>query len=131
MLPVAAHYQRMKGMRKVMAKYERSLEGDFDEVLQKLHNDITKGSASASFEDGSDLSTGPVRLAVRVYERYSMMGGNRVSMNITLLGNGRSLFISAITAGGSQAVFFKLNTIGENAFLNSCSRSVEDYIQAH
>lgn len=111
-----------------MAKYERSLTGDFDELLQKLHSDITKGSISASYEDGSDTTAGQVRLAVRVYERYSMMGGNRVSMNLTLLGDGRNLFLSAITSGGSQALFFKINTFGESAFLESCRRSVEDYI---
>jgi hypothetical protein len=111
-----------------MAKYERSLEGDFDELLQKLHADITRGSISASYEDGSDRTAGQARLAVRVYERYSMMGGNRVSMNLTLLGDGRNIFVSAITSGGSQALFFKINTFGESAFLESCSRSVEEYI---
>ena len=30
-------------------------------------------------------------MAVRVYERYSMTGGNRVSMNVTVLGVGNEL----------------------------------------
>lgn len=59
-----------------------------------------------------------VRCAVRVYERYSMFGGNRLSMNVTLFGKDGDLFLTAITSGGSQAVLFKLNTLGEDAFLN-------------
>lgn len=111
-----------------MAKYERVFKGDFDHFLSTLHQSILEGSASASYEDGSDLSAGSLRLAVRVYERYSMAGGNRVSLNITLLGNGPDLFVTAITAGGSQALFFKLNTFGEETFLEQCVDSIECYI---
>lgn len=49
-------------------------------------------------------------------------------MNVTLLGVEEDLFITAITSGGSQAVFFKLNTIGEETFLDKCITSVENYI---
>lgn len=112
-----------------MAKYERSLKGDFDEFLKWIHGDITNGSASVTYEDGSDIDLGDAHVAVRVYERYSMAGGNRVSMNVTVTGMGEDLFISAITSGGSQAVFFKMNTIGEETFLEICEDSVESYMQ--
>jgi hypothetical protein len=52
-----------------------------------------------------------------------MMGKNRVSLNVTLVGNGDNLHISAVTSGGSQAVFFKINTFGEEAFLD-CLRNI-------
>lgn len=102
-----------------MAKFERALTGDFDTVLDRLHQGVLDGSMSASYEDGSDYAAGDVRCAVRVYERYSWSGGNRVSMSLTLVGRGRDLFLSAITSGGSQAVFFKINTWGEEAFLDT------------
>jgi hypothetical protein len=114
-----------------MAKYERRLNGNFDEIINWIHQDITNGSASVSYEDGSDIIMGDMKLAVRVYERYSMSGGNRVSLNITIFGNGEDIFISAITSGGSRAVFFKFNTMGEETFLDLCSNSVENYIQSH
>ena len=114
-----------------MAKYERRLNGNFDEIINWIHQDITNGSASVSYEDGSDIIMGEMKLAVRVYERYSMSGGNRVSLNITICGNGEDIFISAITSGGSRAVFFKFNTIGEETFIDLCSNSVENYIQSH
>lgn len=101
-----------------MAKYERQFRGDFDTALSRLHNGILAGSISASYEDGSDYTAGDVRCAVRVYERYSYMGKNRGSLNLTLMGRGEDLFLSAITSGGSQAMFFKVNTLGEGAFLD-------------
>lgn len=114
-----------------MAKYERRLKGNFNEFLNRLHSDISNGSSSVSYEDGSDIELGDARVAIRVYERYSMAGGNRVSMNVTITGAGQDLFICAITSGGSQAVFFKMNTIGEETFLELCRNSVESYIQNH
>lgn len=108
-----------------MAKYERRLQGEFDRVLNILHDGILRGSMSATYEDGSNYGAGDVRCAVRVYERYSYIGGNRVSLNLTLLGNGTDLFLSAITSGGSQAVFFKVNTWGEEAFLD-CVRDMAE-----
>lgn len=114
-----------------MAKYEKRLKGNFDEFLRWVNNDIMNTSASISYEDGSDVNMGKARVAVRVYERYSMVGGNRVSMNITLIGVEDNLFVSVITSGGSQAVFFKFNTIGEDSFLDTCIESIEDYINKH
>ena len=109
----------------IVAKYEKHLTGNFDELLELVTDGVLNGSMSASYEDGSDWTNGTVRCAVRVFERYSYMGGNRVSMNVTLVGNGRDLFLSAITSGGSQAVFFKLNTLGEESFLEKLVEIVE------
>ena len=102
-----------------MAKYERAFSGDFDSALSRLEQAVLNGSASASYEDGSDYRSGDFRCAVWVYERYSWTGGNRVSMNMTLVGRGQDLFLTAITSGGSQAMFFKVNTWGEEAFLDT------------
>lgn len=110
-----------------MAKYECHLKGDFDRVLELLDTGILEGSMSASYEDGSDYVAGDARCAVRVYERYSYIGGNRVSLALTLVGRGEELFLSAITSGGSQAVFFKVNTWGEEAFLDCLVNIVKQY----
>ena len=108
-----------------MAKYERAFTGDFDSALARLESAVLSGSASASYEDGSDYRSGDFRCAVRVYERYSWSGGNRVSMSMTLAGRGQDLFLSAITSGGSQAMFFKVNTWGEEAFLGALQDVVD------
>ena len=101
-----------------MAKMERTLRGDFTEILRRIESGILQGSVSASLEDSSDFTSGPARCAVRVFERYSAMGSNRVSLSVTLFDGGDgAIRLSAITSGGSQAMFFKINTFGEQAFL--------------
>lgn len=102
-----------------MAKIERSINEDFDQLLSNIENGILNSSISATLEGASDFQSGIARCSVRIFERYSYAGGNRVSLNITLFQNGEDpVQLSAITAGGSQAVFFKINTLGEEAFLD-------------
>ncbi len=102
-----------------MAKLERRLSGDFNQILQKIENGILSGSVSATLEDSSYFHSGEAKCAVRVFERYSYFGGNRVSLSVTLFQESLNapVYLSAITAGGSQAMFFKMNTVGEEAFL--------------
>ena len=111
-----------------MAKIECELHGNFDAVLNTLHNAVMSGSSSASVEDSSNFYTDSARCVVRTYERYSYLGKGRVSMNITLLEADGRIFLSAITSGGSQAMFFKINTIGENSFLDTIRNAVSQFI---
>lgn len=102
-----------------MAKLERTLQGRFDDILRRIEHGIVNGSISASLEDGSDFTDGPARVSVRVFERYSWIGNNRVSLSVTLFQEGAGpVHLSAIASGGSQAVFLKVNTFGEEAFLD-------------
>ncbi len=101
-----------------MAKYETTLKGDVRALAAVIEQGIMGGSVSASLEDQSNFSADGVQVAVRVFERYSWLGSNRVSLSVTLVSRGQDIFVSAITSGGSQAVFFKINTFGESAFLD-------------
>lgn len=102
-----------------MAKLEETRYEDFDRLLQRLERGILEGSLSAGLEDASDFRSGSARCSVRVFERYSYIGSNRVSLTLTLFQNGdEPVRLSAITAGGSQAIFFKINTWGEESFLD-------------
>ena len=109
-----------------MAKLERTLSGNMNSWLDRIEKGILDGSVSASLEETSDFRSGSARCAVRVFERYSYAGGNRVSLSVTLFQNGDGpVLLSAITTGGSQAVFFKFNTWGEETFLEKLRELVE------
>jgi len=102
-----------------MAKLEQTLKGNFRQILSNIENGILNGSISASLEESSDFYDNGAKCSVRVFERYSYLGGNRLSMSVTLFQNGDGpIRLSAITSGGSNAVFFKINTWGEDAFLD-------------
>ncbi len=102
-----------------MAKFETRVTGDFYSVVKRIEDGIINGSFTASLEDSSDFYSGDARCSVRVFERYSYSGSNRVSLSVTFFQNNNDeILVSAITSGGSQGAFFKLNTFGEEAFLD-------------
>lgn len=106
-----------------MAKIERVMQRDFRQLLAVIENGIVNGSVSASLEEASDFHDGDARCSVRVFERYSWTGSNRVSLSVTLFQNGDGpVHLSAIATGGSQALFFKVNTWGEEAFLEKLEK---------
>jgi len=114
-----------------MAKLEQTITGDFDTLIKIIEDGIVAGNTSASLEDHSDFVEGNTRCSVRVFERYSAVGGNRVSMNVTLFQDGdKPVHLSAITSGGSQAIWYKINTLGENAFLKCIVQLMQEYESA-
>lgn len=113
-----------------MAKLECELNGDFMTILRDLEQAVMGGSVTAKLEDASDFSSEHAACAVRVFERYSWLGGNRVSLSFTLLQADGRIHLSAITSGGSQAIVFKINTFGEEAFLDTIRGAVNRYVRA-
>ena len=110
-----------------MAKLERTLRASFEEAIKVIDQGLRNSSVSLTLEDGSEFSEGQARCTVLVYERFSYMGGNRVSLTVTLFQAGDGpVRLSAITSGGSQAVFFKVNTIGEENFLAKLEDVIRD-----
>ena len=103
-----------------MAKLERVVKGDYDWYIKRIVNGVLKTSSTATLEDKSDFVSedGRVRCSVRVFERYSAFGDNRVSLTVTMFRDETGdIQISGITSGGSQAMFLKINTVGEENFL--------------
>lgn len=101
-----------------MAKIEKTVYENLDSLVDRIESGILESSMSATLEDGTDWTIDDVRCSVRVFERFSYIGNNRVSMNVTMIQKGNGpVYLSAITSGGSQAVFWKINTFGEEAFL--------------
>ena len=114
-----------------MAILEKTIRNQkFNTLLRKLEQEIPDRSWSADLEAGSDFKEGEARCSVRVFERYSMVGGNRLSLTLTMFQNGDSpIRLSAITAGGSQAVFFKMNTLGEESFLEDVKELLNEILE--
>lgn len=108
-----------------MAKYSSTIKGNFKSILERIDSAVLDGSVSASLEDSVTCSEDGYSSAMRVYERYSYAGGNRVSLSVFLFGKGENYKITLITSGGSKATFFKINTIGEESFLDDIVSAIE------
>jgi hypothetical protein len=113
-----------------MARYDCSLAGDADALVAHLDREIMQGSATATTEEQAAHSIGDARLLIRTYERYSAFGGNRVSLTFAIMAVGQQMVVSAITAGGSSAMLFKLNTVGEENFLAKAQEALASFPQS-
>ena len=114
-----------------MAKYELSLQTDFDEFVEEIKEGVVRRSSTISLEEETELTVGEVRIHVVAYERYAYIGHNRSSLNITFVGCDGTVHLIGIGTGGSQAVFMKLNTWSEQAFLDTLEYAANDYMRDH
>lgn len=110
-----------------MAKLEATLHGHFDSIVSDLENTVLNGSISASREETVQYTRNGVRCYLGVFERFSYAGGNRVSMSISLFGDDEYSNLCVVTSGGSTATFFKINTWGEESFLDTIEDCVRKY----
>ncbi len=97
-----------------MAKYEKSMIGEFEKVITQLQDDIENRGISINLVDESNYTSGDTQIAVRVYDKYFMRNGNRASLSLTVVGNGNNIFISAIGAGGGKGVIFNFSLGAED-----------------
>lgn len=108
-----------------MAKYEKAIVGEFEEVVNQLQKDISNSGISMNLVDESNYTTGDTKIAVRVYDKYFAKNGNRASLNLTIVGQGNNIFISAIGAGGGKGVLFNFSLGAEEDMVAIVQRSIE------
>ena len=108
-----------------MAKYERNVIGQFQEVINRLQDDIDNSGITMNLVDESNYTSGDTNIAVRVYDKYFMRNGNRASLSLTVVGRGNDIFISAIGAGGGQGILFNFSLGAEEDMVAIVRRSLE------
>jgi hypothetical protein len=101
-----------------MAKYEKTIVGNFEEIVNRLQNEIINSGMSMELVDESNYSSGDTNIAVRVYDKYFMRNGNRASLSLTVAGHGNDIFISAIGAGGGQGIIFNFSLGAEEELVD-------------
>jgi hypothetical protein len=108
-----------------MAKFEKSITGQFDSVVNRLNEDIMNSGMTMNLVDESNYAIGDANVAVRVYDKYFMRNGNRASLSLTVVGHGNDIFISAIGAGGGQGIIFNFSLGAESEMVSVVEASVE------
>lgn len=107
-----------------MAKYEISVEGNFEEILAQLENDIINSGLSMQLVDESNYQNAGTKIAVRVYDKYFMRNGNRASLNVTVVSSGSEVFISAIGSGGGSGILFNFSLGAESDLIAVVEQSI-------
>jgi hypothetical protein len=107
-----------------MAKYEKTMTGHFESVVDRLQEDILNSGISMNLVDESNYASGDTNIAVRVYDKYFMRNGSRASLSLTVVGHGNDIFISAIGAGGGQGVIFNFSLGAEDEMVSVVEESI-------
>ncbi|WP_336881221.1 DUF6054 family protein [Priestia koreensis] len=108
-----------------MAKYEKAIIGQFDEVVERLDQDISNSGISMKLVDETNYTLGDAKVAVRVYDKYFMRNGNRASLSLTVVGHDQTVFVSAIGAGGGQGIFLNFSLGAEDDMVRIVRSSLE------
>jgi len=111
-----------------MAKYEKTITGQFEEVLHRLEKDISSSGLTMNLVNESNYTFGDTNIAVRVYDKYFMRNGNRASLSLTIVSNGSDIFISAIGAGGGQGIIFNFSLGAESEMVAVVEHSLKQMV---
>jgi hypothetical protein len=102
-----------------MAKFTTNVSGTCDKLAAYIkHNEPRLGSTITLEEEISGTADG-VKYWVGTFERYAVLGENRVSLNVMLIEYSGGVKVIATASGGSQGAFVKINTWSEGNFLNA------------
>ena len=114
-----------------MAKLEQKLIGDFDQIIKLIEDGIKCGIPSAALASWSDFSDGDSRCAVRVFDKYSYVDESKLSFSVTLFQKANGpIHLSAITAGGNQVEWLKINRSGEKELLDKLKEITFNFQQS-
>lgn len=104
-----------------MAKFEKTIVGDFNKIVSELDQAIINSAVSMNLVDENSYVSGDVQVLVRVYDKYFMRNSSRASLSLTVVDSGNEIYISAIGAGGGQGVFFNLSWGAESELVDIVS----------
>ncbi len=104
-----------------MAKYEKTLVGDFDTIVLELDKAILDSGMSMNLVDENTYTSGDMQVLVRVYDKYFIRTSSRASLSLTIVDDGNSIYVSAIGAGGGKGVVFNYSWGAEDELVGIVS----------
>lgn len=110
-----------------MAKYTATVKGSLEDVRKYISHNGPKLGMTLTLEEQELGTLDDRKYWVGTYERYAVLGENRVSLNVVLLEFSAGVRVIATASGGSQAAFLKINHWSEDNFLNDFTAVIEAY----
>ena len=114
-----------------MALYEETITADLDELVPYIKRSLADQSTTFHLEEETEYTADGVRVKVLCCERYAYSGSGRVAMTVTLVESAGSVRVIGTAAGGSSAMFFKINDWSDNNFLNTLVCAVRSFVRDH
>ena len=112
-----------------MAKYTTTVGGSLNELVTYIKHNESRLGSTITLEEEITGTADSVKHWIGTYERYAVLGENRVSLNVMLIEYSEGVKVMATASGGSQAAFFKINNWSEDNFLNDFVSIIETYVK--
>ena len=113
-----------------MALYEKTIRGNFNEIVDRLDKAILNSGMSMNFVDGSSYSADDFQLVVRVYDKYFARIGSRASLSLAVAGHGADVLITAIGAGGGKGIIYNSSWGAEEELVSIVQQSIRNMDQS-
>lgn len=110
-----------------MAKVERFVKGDLDELREYVISGLSRLYVTFGVEDEFLGESNGHRYWLMAGEKYSAIGGNRMSINVTVIEEDDNNHVMATSTGASQGVFIKINTWSESELLKDFANILENW----
>ena len=110
-----------------MAKYTTNVGGSLSDLVTYLKHNESRLGSTITLEEEIAGTADSVNYWVGTYERYAVLGENRVSLNVMLIEYSEGVKVIATASGGSQAAFLKINTWSEGNFLDAFVAVIQAY----
>ena len=107
-----------------MAKFETMIKGDFYTISNRLHQDILGSAMSMQLKESKEYTIGDVKISLHVYDKYFARTSSRTSLSVQIVGQGDTVGICAITAGGGNGAFFNFSWGAEESLTDVVSNSL-------
>ena len=111
-----------------MAKLETTLRGSLDQWAEKIETGLLEGSISASVAERSAFRApdGSSQCRVLVFERFSMLASDWLSLSVTLFQDNTGLIhCSAISSGSGSMDALGVGALGGKSFLGRLRKLLE------
>ena len=112
-----------------MAKYTTTVGGSLNELVTYIKYNESRLGSTITLEEEITGTADSAKYWVGTYERYAVLGENRVSLNVMLIEYSEGVKVIATASGGSQAMFLKVNHWSEDNFLNGFVSIIETYMK--
>lgn len=115
---------KLRGRETKMAIFEKIVTGNYEDMVNRLHEDIMNSAMSIQLIDEKQYEINEVKTMVRVYDKYYMRSSNRASLTLTIVGYGPTIMVCAIGAGGSTGTLFNFSWGAEEDFISVVERAL-------
>ena len=88
-----------------MAKYTTTVGGSLNELVTYIKHNESRLGSTITLEEEITGTADSAKYWVGTYERYAVLGENRVSLNVMLIEYSEGVKVIATASGGSQAMF--------------------------